>query len=125
MEKTKMANDEAYINLRKALDSFRDVVLAEYAFIGADGADKMITESDEERKVFSDLVVQTVNNFLRDNSNRHRGLWDAVEPGRAKALEDHARAIKDHASGMKTAVSQLCPPGFEEKDGLCVPISLP
>lgn len=90
----KMANGEALINLTKALDSMRNVALAEDASIG----------NDKERTQYSDFVTRKVKDFLADNKKERRDKW------------------RDHGKRQSGAKSQLCPPGFEEKDGLCVPI---
>lgn len=106
-----MENEEAYINMRKSLDSMRDVALADYALI----------ESAEDKKIFADFVTESVRAFISANAENHRDLWHNAEGGRAKAFTEHAEdLLLDEA--FSKAVTPNCPPGFKEVDGLCVPI---
>lgn len=100
-----MANETEYINLRKTLDSFRAVVLADYDLF----------RTSEEKTKFSDLVTEKIKTFLMDNSVDNQEMWVKAADRRALEHSDHAEALlaKDFA---------LCPPGFKEVDGICVPI---
>ena len=100
-----MENEEAYISMRKSLDSLRDVALADYALI----------ESDAGKKHFSDFVTEKVKAFLKENALLSRNVWDMVADDRAEALTNHAQELLAKQSSM-------CPPGFREENGLCVPI---
>jgi len=100
-------DEAAYISLRKSLDSLRDVVLADYALF----------ETPEEKKGFSDFVTQKIIVFLKHNSDGNQAMWDRVAESRAKAYTSHAQALLE----ARVAPS-LCPPGFREEDGICVPI---
>lgn len=108
-----MADDEAYIRLRDSLDSFRNVALAEYAAIERSAEP---TRAKEARS-YSDFVRERVVDFLSKNKARRKDDWGKSAAGDAQAFEDHAKNVL-------AKVTQLCPPGFEEKNGVCVPINL-
>ena len=92
-----MENEEAFISLRKSLDSFRDVALAEYAWI----------KNDAEKEDYSYFVTETVKQFLKDNRAKREAAWRELIGSDGQFLEKE---------------SSLCPPGFIEIDGICVPI---
>jgi len=100
-------NEEAYISLRKSLDSFKDVVITDYTLF----------ENEEERKKFADSVTEKIKAFIRNNAIENSEMWGKVAESRAKAHSDHARALlaKEFSA---------CPPGFKDVEGICVPITL-
>lgn len=100
-----MENEDTYISLRKSLDSLRDVALADYALI----------ETDAGKKHFSDFVTEKVNEFLRKNALMRREEWERVADSRAEAYTKHAQELLANKPS-------ICPPGFQEIDGICVPI---
>ncbi len=100
-----MENEDPYISMRKSLDSFRDVALADYALI----------ESDAGKKHFSDFVTEKVKAFLTDNKRLSRNVWEKVADSRAEA---HTKQAQE----LSAEEFSLCPPGFREENGICVPI---
>ena len=99
-------NNEAYINMRKSLDSLRDVVLADYALI----------ETEDEQKNYSDFVTENVKAFLNQNAGMQQEVWNSVEDKRIQSYRNHA----EHLLANKDF--SLCPPGFRDENGICVPI---
>lgn len=100
-----MENEDSYIGMRKSLDSLRDVALADYALI----------ETSEGKKRFSDFVTKKVQAFLKENAQLSRNVWKKVADSRAEEYTKHAQELLAEESS-------LCPPGFHEVDGICVPI---
>jgi hypothetical protein len=103
-----MANNDALNGLKKSLDSFSDVALAEFALTELDN-EKDPNKSDKEQQEFADSMRKKVIAFLEDNRDERRPVWDRVEV-------THAKDFKAPA-GTK---SSLCPPGFHEEGGICV-----
>jgi hypothetical protein len=91
-----MENETAFISLSKSLDSFREVVLSDYAMI----------EDSEEKAKYSDFVTEKVKLFLIDNAEDRRESWKK------------AGGSPELLAGRPA----LCPPGFVEVDGLCIPV---
>ena len=100
-----MANDAEFINLGKALDSFRDVILTDYNLF----------ETAEEKAKFFDLVTGKIRTFISENADANREMWEKVADSRAKAYTNHVQSL------VAKEIS-LCPPGFREENGICVPI---
>jgi hypothetical protein len=100
-------NEASYISLRKSLDSLRDVVLTDYSLF----------ETAAEKKHFSDTVTKKIMEFLQFNSKKNQTMWDQVSENRAKAHSSHAQSLM-----QAREMPVLCPPGFREENGLCVPI---
>lgn len=111
-----MANNDSYISLRKSLDSFSDVALAEFALIELDN-EKNSIKSDEETKKFSDFVSNKVTGLLEEIAARQQAEWLRLNTVRAKKFKAHADEL------LKNARS-ACPPGFHEVNGHCIPITL-
>ncbi len=111
-----MSNNDSYISLRKSLDSFRDVALAEFALIELDN-EKNPIKSDEETKKFSDFVSNKVTGLLEEIAAKHHVEWGRVNTISAKKFEEHAKEL------LKNARS-ACPPGFQEVNGHCIRIGL-
>jgi hypothetical protein len=100
-----MPNKDSYIKLRKALDSFSGVALAEYN----------LKDTDENKERFVEFVNKKVKNFLGELVERETKKWLLLAPKRAEEFENHAKVL------IAERFPQ-CPPGFHEVDGICVPI---
>jgi hypothetical protein len=101
-----MENEEAYISLRKSLDSLSNVLITDYGLF----------DTTEEREKFSQDATEEIIRFIERNAHKNQNMWHRVAESRAKAHKDHAHAL----SSVKEF--SRCPPGFIEVDGICVPI---
>ncbi len=102
----------SYIKLRQSLDSFCDVVLAEFD----------LGEPDADRKHICDFVSGSVQKLLRTIAEMRQDHWKNLSHSRSKDFEKHANDLKESANPAKTDGFSACPPGFIEVDGICVPI---
>lgn len=93
-----MEKETAYISMRKSLNSFIAVALADYALI----------KNDVEKEKYSDFVTAKVKVFLHENALDRKGEWDKVEGSHQE---------------LSAEETSMCPPGFREENGLCVPIN--
>lgn len=100
-----MTKDESFISMRKSLDSFTDVALAEFDLI----------ESEQGKEEFSGFVLKKVKEFLSQIAAQHQAEWLRLNPARAKQFETHAE-------NLLTPSKLGCPPGFQEVGGICVRI---
>ena len=100
-----MPDRDLYIELRKNLDSFTNVSLAEYD----------LSETTEERQKFVEFIAEKIQEFKVQLSKMENGNWKRLGHQRAKDFEVHAEALS------KEKPSQ-CPPGFHEINGICEPI---
>lgn len=104
-----MTNNDSYISLRKSLDSFNDVALAQFALF----------ESDVEKKKFSDFVSNKVKELLAQIAKDNDVEWKKLNPAQAEKLAAHAARMSANDPKLSG-----CPPGFVEVDGMCVRINL-
>jgi hypothetical protein len=100
-----MEDKEAYINLRKALDSLRDVALAEIELIKSEGT----------KSKFAKSVTNNIKQVLKDIASNRRVDWKRQNPDQSKKFADHAKLLLENPS-------LDCPPGFIEVGGICVRI---
>ena len=100
-----MENKELYINFRKSLDSYRDVLLAEIQLI----------EGDTEKEQFAVAVTNKIKDLLKENARKRAPMWQEQNAAQAKKFMDHAEALLANKPS-------LCPPGFRDENGICVPI---
>jgi len=102
----------SYLRLRQSLDSFTDVVLAEFD-LGKPGTD---------RKEICDFVSGMVQGLLRGIATKRQSHWREINFSRAEDFERHAADLKKAATLANASVVSACPPGFVEVNGICVPI---
>ncbi len=102
----------SYLQLRQSLDSFTDVVLAEFD----------LSEPGTDRKEICDFVSGMVQGLLRGIAAKRRNNWRKINSSRSKDFEKHAADLKESANSANENGFLSCPPGFIEVDGICVPI---
>ena len=99
---------DSYISLRKSLDAFSNVALAQYA----------LSKSDAEKKEFSDEVFNKVKEFLHEVSSDYKTEWaDVDDPAYAEKMEKYIEELLANPEAFSA-----CPPGFRDENGICVPI---
>src|SRR5690349_13995699 len=98
-------NEAAYINLRKSIDSLKNVLLTDYGLF----------RTPNQREKFAAEVTEKIKLLIEENENENQDMWWSVAESRAEAYTNHAKAL------ASKEVSR-CPPGFVEIDGICVPI---
>lgn len=108
-----MTNKDAFMSLKKSLDSFSNVALAEFALVELDNENNP-KKSNVEQHEFANSMRNRVITFLNENAEDRRSVWDRVEVTHAKDFT---------APPAGTFKSSMCPPGFHEEGGLCVPNS--
>lgn len=106
-----MANMDALNGLKKSLDSFSSVALADFALVELDPENDP-NKFDEEQQKFANSMTERVKDLLLANSRRRGRLWKRVEAA-------HGNDFK--APPVGTLRTGLCPPGFHDEEGICVP----
>lgn len=101
-----MENKELYINFRKSLDSYRDVLLAEIELINDEG----------EKEQFAVAVNNKIKVLLREIAKTQGPAWEKLNAAQAAKFTRHAQAL------TAAKAPGDCPPGFELIDGICVRI---
>jgi hypothetical protein len=141
-----MTHEIPHKRYMEALNSLKDIVRNELVLIDLD-ARLMEDVSEEGRKEFAEREKTRLLVFLRKDLVRtisrfaslRQVSWKRVKAARAEQFETAAKGMMAHAK-KATAVGQtvaagaelladegsarpsLCPPGFVEVDGVCVPI---
>lgn len=122
-----MADKTPEIRYIEAIESLQNVVRTEIALIDLDvGLINDLSEEDREKtaednkNLFFMFLRQQIEEVISGIASLRQDEWKRVEIALAEQFEGHAKRIRDEA---RLVTGRLCPPGFIEVDGICVPIS--